>query len=122
MKNKKKTENFFPLFFIFKKMSTPKKGSKTFYNCTEDWKVALSQGRLPQVYGTCKANIIIPNDAIVIWDISSPQYSASKMTIGKMITNGKNECTSGRCYSGTFLPNHTYEFDTRQSIARFDTE
>jgi hypothetical protein len=101
-------------------MQEPRTGSKTFYNCREDWKVAVSQGRFPKVYGTCKSSVSIPEDVEVGYDPSYNQYFASKMTFGKMIANNKNECISGRCYAGTFLPNQTYEFNTSESVARFD--
>jgi hypothetical protein len=95
-------------------------GSKTFYNCREYWKIALSQGRLPQVYGTCKADVIIPYDVKIDYDPLYNQCCAPKMTLGKMIANGTHECISGRCYSQTFQPNHTYDFDIERSVARFD--
>ncbi len=95
-------------------------GSKTFYNCQEDWKVALSQGHLPQIYGTCTASVSVPNDVGVGYDPLHDQYIAAKMTFGKMIANGKYECISGHCYTGTFLPGRTYEFNVGESVARFD--
>jgi hypothetical protein len=95
-------------------------GSKTFYNCTEDWKVVFSQGRLPQVYSTCKADVIIPDDVKIGYDPLYNQHCASKMTFGKMIANGQHECITGNCYSETFSPYETYEFDFRESVARFD--